>query len=127
MRNEDLIKLAEEASKNAYAPYSKFPVGACVLAESGKTYIGCNFENASYGLTICAERNAVGTAIANGEKKIKAIAIYSPNMQNCTPCGACRQVLAEFQSAEGLDVITKSDDGLRIHKLTELLPEGFEL
>jgi cytidine deaminase len=127
MNYEELIKLAEEASKNAYAPYSKFPVGACVWAESGKTYIGCNFENASYGLTICAERNAVGTAIANGEKKIKAIAIYSPNMQNCTPCGACRQVLAEFQSSQGLDVITKCDNSLRIHKLTELLPEGFEL
>lgn len=127
MNYEELVKLAVEASKYAYAPYSKFPVGACVLAESGKVYTGCNFENASYGLAICAERNAVGTAIANGEKKLKAVAIYSPNMQNCTPCGACRQVLAEFKSDEGLDVITLCDDGIRVHTIDELLPEGFVL
>ena len=127
MNYEEMIELAEKASKNAYVPYSKFPVGACILAESGNIYTGCNFENASYGLTICAERNAVGTAIANGEKKIRAIAIFSPNMQNCTPCGACRQVLAEFKSEEGLDVITKCNDGLRVHSIEELLPEGFQL
>ncbi len=127
MNYEELIKLAEEASKCAYVPYSKFPVGACVLAQSGKTYTGCNFENASYGLTICAERNAVGTAIANGERKIRAIAIFSPNMQNCTPCGACRQVLAEFKSDEGLDVITLCSEGIRVHTIEELLPEGFVL
>lgn len=127
MNYEELIKSAEEVSKFAYVPYSKFPVGACVLAESGNIYAGCNFENASYGLTICAERNAVGTAIANGERKIRAVAIYSPNMQNCTPCGACRQVLAEFKSAEGLDVITLCNDGIRVHSIEELLPEGFVL
>lgn len=127
MNYEELIKLAKEASKKAYAPYSKFPVGACVLAESGNVYCGCNFENASYGLTICAERNAIGTAIANGERKIKAVAIYSPNMQNCTPCGACRQVIAEFQAADGLDVITLCDDVIRVRTISELLPEGFVL
>lgn len=127
MTYEEMIKLAEDASKNAYVPYSKFPVGACVLAESGKIYTGCNFENASFGLTICAERNAVGTAIANGEKKIKAVAIFSPNMQNCTPCGACRQVLSEFKSSEGLDVITTCNEGIRVHTIDELLPEGFVL
>lgn len=127
MTYEELIKLAEEASKNAYVPYSKFPVGACVLTENDKLFTGCNFENASYGLTICAERNAVGSAIAAGERKIKAIAIFSPNMQNCTPCGACRQVLAEFQSDNGLDVITLCSDGIRVHTINELLPEGFVL
>lgn len=127
MNYEEMIELAEKASKNAYVPYSKFPVGACILAESGNIYTGCNFENASYGLTICAERNAVGTAIANGEKKIRAVAIFSPNMQNCTPCGACRQVLSEFKSEDGLDVITKCNDGLRVHSIEELLPEGFQL
>lgn len=127
MTYEEMLKLAEEASKNAYAPYSKFSVGACVLCESGKTYSGCNFENGSYGLAICAERNAVGTAIANGERKIKAVAIFSPNMENCTPCGACRQVLMEFKSDEGLDVITKCGDGIRVHTIEELLPETFVL
>lgn len=122
-----MMKIAEEASKRAYTPYSKFAVGACVLCESGNTYIGCNFENSSYGLTICAERNAVGTAVANGERKINAIAVFSPDMQNCTPCGACRQVLKEFEADGGMDVITKIGDEIRVHKLDELLPECFKL
>lgn len=124
---EEMIKKAEEASKKAYAPYSKFKVGACVLAESGNTYVGCNFENSSYGMTICAERNAVGSAIVNGELKIRAVAIYSPNMDNCTPCGACRQVLNEFKSENGLDVIVKINDKIKIYTLEELLPETFNL
>ncbi len=127
MNYEDMLKLAEDVSKNAYAPYSKFPVGACVLAESGKVYTGCNFENSSYGMTICAERNAVGSAIAAGERKIRAVAIYSPKMKNCTPCGACRQVLSEFQSVEGLDVILQSDEGIKVVPLKVLLPDCFEL
>lgn len=127
MNYEDMLKLAEEASKNAYAPYSKFQVGACVLAESGKIYTGCNFENSSYGMTICAERNAVGTAVAAGERKIKAVAIFSPKMKNCTPCGACRQVLSEFQSVEGLDVILQGNDGIKVTPLKVLLPDCFEL
>lgn len=69
MKYEEMIKLAAKASENAYVPYSKFPVGACVLAESGNVYTGCNFENSSYGMTICGERNAIGTAIAAGERK----------------------------------------------------------
>ncbi len=122
-----MLQLAEDASKNAYVPYSKFPVGACVLAESGNVYLGCNFENSSFGLTICAERNAVGSAIAAGEKKLKAVAIFSPNMLNCTPCGACRQVLNEFQCPDGIDVITKVDNGVKVVKLSQLLPESFSL
>lgn len=122
-----MLESAEQASKNAYVPYSKFPVGACVLCESGNTYTGCNFENSSFGLTICAERNAIGTAVANGEKKIRAIAVFSSNMANCTPCGACRQVLNEFKSEQGLDVITKTEGGMKVYTLNELLPECFEL
>ena len=122
-----MLQMAEEASKNAYVPYSKFPVGACVLCESGNVYTGCNFENSSFGLTICAERNAVGTAIANGERKIKAVAVFSPNMVNCTPCGACRQVLDEFKSENGLEIITKTEAGVKVYTINELLPECFEL
>lgn len=122
-----MIKSAEEASKNSYSPYSKFAVGACVLTENNKIYTGCNFENSSFGLTICAERNAIGSAIADGERKIKAIAIYSPNMNNCTPCGACRQVLNEFKSDNGIDVIVKIKDGIKVYTLAELLPESFNL
>ena len=124
---EELMNMAKEASKNAYSPYSKFSVGACVLTESGNTYKGCNFENASYGLCICAERNAVGTAIANGDREIKAIAIYSPNVDDCTPCGACRQVIYEFKDADGTDVITEVMGELVVHTIDELLPGGFSL
>lgn len=127
MDYENLMKKAIEASKNSYSPYSKCAVGACVLTKNGKLYTGCNFENSSYGLTICAERNAVGSAIADGERKIKAIAIYSPQMEVCTPCGACRQVLSEFQSDDGCDVITLKNDELKIFTLKELLPESFVL
>ena len=109
-----LMDKAIEVSKNAYAKYSQFPVGACVLTENDKIYTGCNFENASFGLTICAERNAVGSAIADGETKIKAIAIYSPNMELCYPCGACRQVLHEFKSENGIDIILKEAGELKV-------------
>lgn len=122
-----LMEKAMEVSQKAYVPYSKFPVGACVLSENGKVYTGCNFENGSYGLTICAERNAIGSMISGGEYKIKAVAIYSPNMNNCTPCGACRQVIKEFQTEKGCDVAVKIGDGLKIYKLDELLPESFTL
>ena len=127
MEYQELIDRAVEASKKAYSPYSKFSVGACILSENGKVFDGCNFENASFGLTICAERNAVGSAIVAGERKLKAIAIYSPDSEYCQPCGACRQVLYEFKSDEGLDVITTGKNGLKIIPITELLPEGFNL
>ena len=123
---EELIEKAKDASKNAYAPYSNFRVGACVLTDNGNIYTGCNFENASYGLSICAERNAIGSAIANGENKIKVVAIYSPNMDNCTPCGACRQVINEFKTEETV-VITIAGDKLIVKTIEELLPGGFEL
>ena len=122
-----LMEKPIEASKNAYIPYSKFPVGACILTGNDKIYTGCNFENASLGLTICAERNAIGSAIADGERKIKAIAIYSPERDNCYPCGACRQVLHEFKSENGIDVILKNGNELVIHKIEDLLPGGFNL
>ena len=122
----NLMKMAKEASTNAYCKYSNFKVGACVLTASGKTFKGCNFENSSYGLAICAERCAVGAAVVNGESNIDAIAIYSPNTDNCYPCGACRQVLNEFKN-EDLDVITEENGELKITKLSYLLPESFTL
>jgi len=128
MNYEELMQKAIEVSKNSYSPYSKFAVGACVLADSGKTYQGCNFENSSFGMSICAERNAIGTAVANGEKKIKAIAIYSPNQDKCYPCGSCRQVMHEFCiSDDEFEIIVQEGEGLKVCSLAYLLPESFSL
>ena len=130
MDYQDLIEKAKEVSKFAYAPYSKFKVGACVLYESGKEYKGCNVENSSYGLTLCAERNAISTAIAQGENTAPvAIAIASPNKKMCQPCGACRQWFCEFQKrGRDIDVVLESEQGNPIiFKSSELLPMGFDL
>ena len=128
MTYEELMQIAIEASKKSYSPYSKFPVGACVMCDDGSIYSGCNFENSSFGMTICAERNAIGSAIAEGKRKIKAVAIYSPNQQNWAPCGACRQVMHEFcDNDEDVDIILQNGDELKIYTLAQLLPESFNL
>ncbi len=128
MNYEELMQKAIEASKKSYCPYSKFAVGACLITDDGFIYTGCNFENSSYGLSICAERNAIGTAIAEGKRIIKAIAIYSPNQDKCFPCGACRQVLHEFcNNDEELDIILKDGDKVIVYSLAQLLPESFSL
>lgn len=93
---EALIVAARHAADKAYAPYSRFPVGAAVLALSGRVYASCNVENASYGLSICAERNAAFRAIAAGEREIVAVVVYTPTAVPTAPCGACRQVICEF-------------------------------
>jgi len=120
--------MAKEASKKSYSPFSRFAVGASVLAKSGKIYTGCNIENSSFGMTICAERCAIFKAVSEGEREITAVAIYSPNADNCNPCGACRQVMYEFQE-ENNDVIivTESMGELIIRKLSEYLPYGFKI
>jgi cytidine deaminase len=91
-----LVRTAARARRRAYAPYSQFPVGAAVLANDGTVYAGCNVENASYGLALCAERVAIHTAVANGRRRLTAIAIVGPAGITLTPCGACRQVMEEF-------------------------------
>ena len=127
MDYNELLNRAKDASEHAYAPYSKFKVGACVLTGNGKIYTGWNFENSSFGLTICAERNAIGSAICDGENKIKAVAIYSPNTKHCYPCGACRQVINEFVSEEGVDIILEGEDSLEIVEFEDVFPKGFYL
>lgn len=128
MTYEELMQKAKDTAKNAYCPYSKFPVGACVLTHDGASYTGCNFENSSFGMTICAERNAIGSAIADGKRKIKAVAIYSPVQDNCVPCGACRQVIHEFcDNDEDVDIILQNGNELKIFTLAQLLPESFSL
>jgi cytidine deaminase len=117
-----LITAAAKARGAAYAPYSRFAVGAALLAASGQVYTGCNVENASYGLTVCAERNALFHAVAQGERRFTAVAVVTQN--GVTPCGACRQVLAEFNAQ--MTVIVADTMGNRcIYNLAELLPDAF--
>jgi cytidine deaminase len=127
--NEELMNIAKEASKNAYCPYSKFSVGACLLYENGNVYSGCNVENSSYGLSLCAERNAISTAIASGEtSKISKIAIYSPKSAKCYPCGACRQWLQEFEKGQDIQILLEDENGeILEYGINELLPHSFNL
>ena len=119
---------AKEASKNSYSPFSRFAVGAAVMTTNGKIYKGCNVENSSFGLTNCAERTAIFKAVSEGEREIIAVAIYSPNSDSCYPCGACRQVLYEFQGDEQeIEVITETLGTLEIKKLSYFLPNGFRI
>ena len=126
---KNLLHQAREISKNSYSPYSKFAVGACVLFESGQTYSACNIENASYGLSICAERNAIAKAISENEKsKITAIAIYSPKQKRCMPCGACRQWLSEFALNDEIKIIIENtDEEIEILTLKEIFPYSFKI
>jgi cytidine deaminase len=123
-----LMDKAKEASKNSYSPFSRFAVGAAVMTTNGKIYKGCNVENSSFGLTNCAERTAIFKAVSEGEREIIAVAIYSPNSDSCYPCGACRQVLYEFQGDEQeIEVITENLGTLEIKKLSYFLPNGFRI
>lgn len=120
---DGLFELACEAMQMAYCPYSKFQVGACILAEDGRTFKGCNFENASYGATICAERCAAGNAIVNGARRFKAIAIVGSTAV-AWPCGICRQVLREFSGTDLPVIVGAYGKGYVVKTLGELLPEG---
>lgn len=121
---DELKRHAIAASKNAYCPYSKFPVGAAVLTDNGEVFSGCNVENAAFGLTICAERNAIFQAIAKGAKRLLTVVIYTPTPIASAPCGSCRQVINEF--GPEARIVSVCDTGDRIDApLTELLPGAF--
>jgi cytidine deaminase len=123
----DWIRLedaAKAASKLAYCPYSRFPVGAAALTAGGAIVAGCNVENASYGLTICAERNAVCQAVARGEREIRAVVVYTPTPTPTAPCGACRQVLNEFGPEAEVRCLCDGPDQVRA-LVSDLLPEAF--
>jgi cytidine deaminase len=123
---DELISAAAQARENAYAPYSRFKVGAAVLAEDGRIFTGSNVENASYGATMCAERSAIFGAISAGARKIKALAVIADYPKPVPPCGMCRQVLAEFGS--DIDVVMANTAGQkRMENIATLLPLAFEL
>lgn len=123
MDAKELMKIARKARQNAYAPYSHFAVGAALLAESGKVYTGCNIENASYGLTCCAERNAIFAAVGAGERRFKMLAVAADSPEPVAPCGACRQVIAEF----GIPLVVMGNlkEATKTMTSEELLPYGF--
>lgn len=123
---ESLLARARDAASSAYVPYSNFPVGAALLTASGEVFRGANVENASYGLTVCAERTAVFAAALAGHREVVAIAVSAPRALRASPCGACRQVLNEFAPSKGeMTVVLESEDGFQTTTLATLLPMAF--
>ena len=125
-RRKELLTHARAAAEQAYVPYSDFPVGAAVLTTDGSIHTGCNIENASYGMTICAERTAASAAISAGHRQIVAVAVSAPKVPGTTPCGACRQFLNEFRpdTSDMVIVLDDRDSGEPVF-LSALLPEAF--
>ena len=126
MTPEKLVAIAREVQQNSYSPYSGFKVGAALLTTGGNIYTGVNVENASYGLTICAERVAIYTAIAGGEKEFSSITVVGANKDYTYPCGACLQVMAEF-SPNMRVVVTDGNNNYKEYFLRDLLPQLFSL
>jgi cytidine deaminase len=123
-----LIEAAKNAQKNAYCPYSRYPVGAAVMMDSGRIFTGCNVENASFGLTVCAERVAIFKAVSHGEKKIKALCVAA---KSAKPCGACRQVIIEFAPKDAEIIYVDWFPMAKKQKVTltkagRLLPQAFD-
>jgi cytidine deaminase len=128
-RRDALIAAARSVQEMAYCPYSNYAVGAAVMAVNGEIFTGTNVENASYGLTVCAERNAIFAAVGAGAMDFVAIAVVTPGEQPARPCGACRQVIAEFSQAENPIVVYSagSGDEVVVETIEELLPGRFTL
>ncbi len=131
MTEKELVSLAKKAAEKAYAPYSHFTVGAALLASSGKVYLGCNVENSSYGVTNCAERTAFFKAVSEGERDFEMIALVGGKEGNfdsfCTPCGTCRQVMAEFCGEDFKIILGRNDGEVKVYTLKEILPLAFSL
>ena len=126
---EELRKKARSASSKAYSPYSRVRVGAVAVNADGRMFSGCNVENASYGLTQCAERNAIGAAMAAGVKPghLQTLLVYSDGFESLSPCGACRQVMSELMSADATVISCSGDKEPRYWKISDLMPDPFSL
>lgn len=132
MNNAELIKLALEARKKSYSPYSGFAVGAALLCKNGRVFTGCNIENSGYSATNCAERTAIFKSVSEGETEFEKIAVVGGNAEEsvpekyCPPCGICRQVLREFCSSDFKIIIARTTEDYKVMTLGELLPESFD-
>ncbi len=124
MTDRELVNIAKEAMENAYVPYSRFKVGAALLAKDGTVFKGCNIENASYGATNCAERTAIFKAVSEGYREFEKIAIVASSGEYASPCGICRQVLFEFMP-DGKVILDSEEKGMVAFSVKELLPFGF--
>ncbi|MDU1411493.1 MAG: cytidine deaminase [Clostridium sp.] len=125
MEVKELVKTAIKARELAYVPYSNFKVGAAIEMEDGSIYTGCNIENASYGATNCAERTAIFKAISEGHRKIKKIAVVGDMSAYTSPCGICRQVIAEFADKDIEIILVKNEEEFQVKTLEEILPGAF--
>jgi cytidine deaminase len=123
-QQENARRAARAVSKNAWCRYSQFPVGAALVVKGGQIYSACNVENASSGLTICAERNAIAQAVSDGQTEFEFLVVYTPTKKPTMPCGACRQVIAEFSKTLKIESICDSDESISL-TLAELLPHSF--
>ena len=127
MTDRALLNKAREAADNAYVPYSRFPVGAALECADGTVYTGCNVENAALGSTICAERTAIVKAVSEGRRKFVRLAIYGEGENYCMPCGACRQVMAEFVGRGDMEILCTRSGGRYVsYKFSDLMPHRFE-
>ena len=125
MATTELIDLAVKTSENAYVPYSHFPIGAVLVTAEGKIYTGVNVENASFGLTNCGERTAIFKAVSEGERSFKELIIYGQTEKPVSPCGACRQVMAEFFEPDLPVILVAKDKSTVVMTVKELLPYSF--
>ena len=125
MTDRELLTLAQKASEKAYVPYSHFPVGAALECEDGTVFTGCNVENAAYGSAICAERTAIVKAVSEGQTRFRRIAIWGNSKDYCWPCGACRQVMAEFFPSDAEILVGRGDGHYVSYELKKLLPGVF--
>jgi cytidine deaminase len=126
---KELLPLAQECSRQAYSPYSGVKVGAVVIGRDNALYSGCNMENASYGLTQCAERNALAAAIVSGEKagELKGVLVYATGFETLAPCGACRQVMSEMLTDDALIISCADNESPKQWRMADLLPDPFSL
>ena len=126
LRDEELIELAKEAREAAHAPYSKFEVGAALITSDGKIYTGCNIENSTYSLTVCAERVAIFKAVSEGSREIVKIAVVADTENLTPPCGCCRQMIWEFASEETTVIMANLSGDVVRCEIKELLPKAFD-